>query len=186
MIKLVAGLGNKPTKYLATRHNIGFWAVDRLALMHKTPLKIKNTSGLEYSSLAGWYLCKPSKWINCSGEGIRELANKNGIEPEQVLVIHDEIDLPLGRVRIKHGGGHAGHNGLKDIERHLHSKDFWRVRIGVGHPRGTMNVDDYVLSVPPTSEKELLNDRVQMVCESIEDLLAGSMDLVVQRIHSET
>ena len=190
MLNIIAGLGNKPSKYLQTRHNAGFWLVDLLAKKYDITLAPKKSAnpGLEYGKEEsdGWILCKPSEFINTSGAGIAHLARKNGIAKEAILVLHDEIDLPLGKLRIKFGGGHAGHNGLKDIAMHLGTLDFWRLRIGIGHPRGKMDVDHYVLSIPPKEEREIINNRLDIFLEQFETIIQGDINSAVHYLHTET
>ena len=140
MIKLFVGLGNPGPDYEATRHNAGFWWIDALA----RELKVSLVPERSYYGLAGRtsvngqsvWLLQPQTFMNLSGKSVASLARFFKIQPEEILVVHDELDLPPGQVKLKRGGSHAGHNGLRDIHAQLGSPDDWRLRIGIGHPGG--------------------------------------------------
>lgn len=145
---LIAGLGNPGGGYAGNRHNVGFMLADALARRYGFPaFSSKHQSQLAQGEIAGEkiFLCKPQTFMNLSGGAVAAVAKFHKIPPEQVLVLHDELDLPLGKVRIKQGGGHGGHNGLRDIDRHL-GQNYWRMRIGIGHPGHKDVVHSYVLS----------------------------------------
>jgi PTH1 family peptidyl-tRNA hydrolase len=154
MIRLIVGLGNPGPEYAATRHNAGFWFIDEVASRLRAPLvPERGYFGLagraNVSGQAVWLL-KPTTYMNLSGKAVAALARFFKIEPAEILVAHDELDLPPGQVKLKQGGSHAGHNGLRDIHAQLGSADYWRLRIGIGHPGVKDQVVDYVLkSAPP-------------------------------------
>lgn len=159
-LRLIVGLGNPGGEYEATRHNVGFWLVERLARQLKATLA-PQSKFFGNAARAGelWLLC-PSTFMNRSGQSVAALARFYKIEPEQMLVVHDELDLPPGGLRIKRGGGTAGHNGLKDIQAQMGSADFWRLRVGIGHPRDSQSqqgVADYVLHAPRKEEQESID-----------------------------
>ncbi len=137
MIRLIAGLGNPGPEYEQTRHNAGFWFVDEAARLLKTSLQMERghfglVARANVSGQSVW-LVEPQTFMNLSGKSVASLARFFKIAPEEVLVVHDELDLPPGEAKLKKGGGHAGHNGLRDIHAQLGSPDYWRLRIGIGH-----------------------------------------------------
>src|SRR5574340_209360 len=150
-IRLIVGLGNPGRQYAATRHNVGFMWVERLAGTEGAALKPE----ARFHGLAGrlvldgreLWLLQPQTFMNVSGRAVAAFAHFYRLAPEEVLVVHDELDLPPGTVRLKQGGGHGGHNGLKDIVAHLHTPAFWRLRFGIGHPGEKDRVADYVLLI---------------------------------------
>ena len=157
-IKLLVGLGNPGEKYANTRHNAGFWWVDQLVAGTSSRLALEakfhgvagklNCASLNPNSLdlgAETWLLKPTTFMNASGKAVAAVANYYKISPEQIMVIHDELDLAPGNVKLKKGGGHGGHNGLKDIAAALGTKEFWRLRLGIGHPGDRNEVINYVL-----------------------------------------
>ena len=157
-IRLIVGLGNPGAQYEATRHNVGFWLADQLAEDFHTHFSVEaSLFGLlaKFKTIEGnVYLLKPTTYMNRSGQAVRAVAQFYKIDVEQILVLHDELDIPPGQIKLKKGGGHAGHNGLRDIQAQMGSPDFWRLRIGVGHPRTmglSQQVADYVLH-PPRKE----------------------------------
>lgn len=148
---LIVGLGNPGEQYAHTRHNAGFDTVDIIAeevgaRYWKTECGALTTKGVYRD--CDLVLAKPQSYMNTSGGPVKQLMNAYGIEPDQVIVIHDELDIDPGTVRVKFGGGHAGHNGLRSMCEKLGTRDWYRVRIGIGRPPGRMNVADYVLSLP--------------------------------------
>ena len=166
-MKLVVGLGNPGKKYERTRHNAGFWWVERLAQGLKAVFRSEGKFHGRIAKLAHpaeiWLLL-PDTYMNESGRAVAALASFYKIVPREILVVHDELDLPPGSVKLKLGGGLSGHNGLKDIAESLGSKDFWRLRIGIGHPRDTaateQEVVDYVLHPPRAEEQPLIEDAI--------------------------
>jgi peptidyl-tRNA hydrolase, PTH1 family len=166
-MKLVVGLGNPGKKYERTRHNAGFWCVERLAQGLKVVFRSEGKFHGRIAKLAHpaeiWLLL-PDTYMNESGRAVAALASFYKIVSREILVVHDELDLPPGSVKLKLGGGLSGHNGLKDISESLGSKDFWRLRIGIGHPRDTaateQEVVDYVLHPPRAEEQPLIEEAI--------------------------
>ena len=157
MIRLIAGLGNPGPEYADTRHNAGFWFVDEAARLLKTSLQMERGHfGLvARANMAGQsiWLVEPQTYMNLSGKSVASLARFFKIAPEEVLVVHDELDLPPGEAKLKKGGGHAGHNGLRDIHAQLGSADYWRLRIGIGHPGNRNEVANGVLKKPSQDDR---------------------------------
>ncbi|MEO8441782.1 MAG: aminoacyl-tRNA hydrolase [Betaproteobacteria bacterium] len=165
-MKLVVGLGNPGKKYERTRHNAGFWWAERLAHSAHAALRSDGKFHGQVAKLShatDVWLLMPDTFMNNSGRAVAALATFYKIEPSEILVVHDELDLAPGVARMKFGGGASGHNGLKDIIECLGSKDFWRLRIGIGHPRDTateQEVVDYVLHPPRSAEQPLIDDAI--------------------------
>lgn len=188
-IKLLVGLGNPGPEYERTPHNVGFWLIDELARRYKGQLKPESKFHGDACkiNIAGHdcWLLKPMTFMNHSGQSVTALANYFKIGPSQVLVAHDELDFPSGSVRLKYGGGHGGHNGLRDIMPSL-GKDFYRLRIGVGHPGDRHKVTDYLLG---RASKEVLEGAMQSIYEAldvIELLIKGEIDKAMQVLHSDS
>jgi PTH1 family peptidyl-tRNA hydrolase len=187
-IRLVVGLGNPGPEYAQTRHNVGFWFVDALALGHGEVFRAEaKLHGLLCRLRLGGRdlrLLKPSTYMNRSGQSVAAVARYFDLPPESILVAHDELDLPLGTVRLKQGGGHAGHNGLRDTIPALGSPDFWRLRIGIGHPGDRSLVTPYVLGRPSKDDTERLIDALRDAEGVLDDLLDGRFQPAVNRLHS--
>jgi len=184
---LIVGLGNPTSEYESTRHNAGFWFVDGVANRYGLSFHadVRSQSQLATMDLNGErvYLLKPMKYMNRSGDSVAALANYYKISPARILVAHDELDLLPGVVRLKRGGGHGGHNGLRDIISKLGSADFTRVRLGIGHPGNRNDVVDYVLGRPPKIDRELLLGAVERSVEFIPQVLNGGLDKVMNALH---
>lgn len=179
-IRLIVGLGNPGAQYEATRHNVGFWLADQLAEDFHTHFSVEaSLFGLlaKFKTIEGnVYLLKPTTYMNRSGQAVRAVAQFYKIDVEQILVLHDELDIPPGQIKLKKGGGHAGHNGLRDIQAQMGSPDFWRLRIGVGHPRTmglSQQVADYVLHPPRKEDMPSLEAALNRGRLSVEALLKG-------------
>ncbi|MCF8186982.1 MAG: aminoacyl-tRNA hydrolase [Sulfuritalea sp.] len=187
-IKLFVGLGNPGGQYEATRHNAGFWWVDQLALTSKSQLsldaKFFAISG-KLSPTNDTWLLKPNTFMNASGKAVAALANYYKILPEQILVIHDELDLPAGTVKLKKGGGHGGHNGLKDITAALGTADFWRLRFGIGHPGDKNEVVNFVLKAPTKDEQTAINECLDKSMNVVPQLLSGDFEQAMLKLHSK-
>ncbi len=176
-IRLIVGLGNPGAQYELTRHNAGFWLADHLAEDLKTSFKMEagffgQLAKAKYQS-ENIYLLKPATYMNRSGQAVRAVAQFYKIAVEEILVLHDELDLSPGQVKLKKGGGHAGHNGLRDIQAAMGSPNFWRLRMGIGHPRQlglAQNVADYVLHMPRKEDMPLIEDEIRR-CRVIAPLL---------------
>jgi PTH1 family peptidyl-tRNA hydrolase len=187
MIRLLVGLGNPGPEYEATRHNAGFWWLDAVARKLGTTLMPQRSYfGLaaKASTVHGVvWLLQPMTYMNLSGKSVAALARFFKIEPEQVLVAHDELDLMPGQVKIKFGGGHAGHNGLRDIHAQLGSADYWRLRLGIGHPGVKAEVVDYVLRKPAAEQRELIEQTIARTVDALDLLLAGDMERAMMKVH---
>ncbi|QEP43443.1 aminoacyl-tRNA hydrolase [Ectothiorhodospiraceae bacterium BW-2] len=189
-IQIIAGLGNPGPQYQQTRHNAGFWLVDALAERCGASWQRQSRFQAEVAQITlngePVWLLKPMTFMNRSGSAIGALSRYYKIEaPEAILVAHDELDLPPGRVRLKQGGGHGGHNGLRDTISHLNSRDFWRLRLGIGHPGSAAEVTPYVLGSAPVSEQPQLWQMVQRTVEEIEAIVAGEFQVVMNRLHRD-
>lgn len=187
-MKLIVGLGNPGKEYTATRHNAGAWWVSRLAAeLHVTLKAEARFHGLCAHIGQGddeLWLLNPQTYMNVSGKAVAAICRFYKIPPEQMLVIHDDLDLPPGTPKLKLGGGLGGHNGLKDIAAHLASRDFWRLRIGIGHPGDKNAVADYVLQPPRKEEATLINEAI---CRSLEiwPLIAqGNCQAAMLKLHT--
>ncbi|HTH93825.1 MAG TPA: aminoacyl-tRNA hydrolase [Rhodocyclaceae bacterium] len=158
-LRLIVGLGNPGAEYTKTRHNAGFWFCERLAREFSVPLNHENRfHGIAGNARAqGIWILLPQTFMNRSGLAVRALAQFHKIAPAEILVVHDELDIPPGQLRLKFGGGSGGHNGLKDITSHLGSPDYWRLRVGIGHPGDRNEVVNFVLK-PPRREEQVQID----------------------------
>jgi PTH1 family peptidyl-tRNA hydrolase len=186
-MRLVVGLGNPGREYEATRHNVGFWWVDRLAGQAGVPMKREGRFHGEVGKLPGTrecWLLKPTTFMNLSGRAVQALAQFYKMDVGEILVVHDELDFPPGTVKLKKGGGVAGHNGLKDIAAHL-GPDFWRLRIGIGHPGSRGDVSSYVLNAPRKEEKPLIEDAVTRSLEAWPLLLEDKMEAAMLKLHTK-
>jgi peptidyl-tRNA hydrolase, PTH1 family len=188
MIKLFVGLGNPDPEYEATRHNAGFWFVDALARQLNAPLALdKNYHGqvarLNVGGQTVWLL-KPLTFMNLSGKSVAALARFFKIAPEKILVAHDELDIVPGQVKLKFGGSHAGHNGLRDIHAQLGTGDYWRLRLGVGHPGVKAEVIDWVLKKPLAEHRTAIEESIDRCIRAVPDLLAGNMEKATMLIHT--
>ena len=187
-IRLIVGLGNPGEQYAATRHNVGFWLVDRIAEDSRETFRAepKFQGHLCRVSVAGsdLRLLKPMTYMNHSGRSVVTVTRYFDIPPEQILVAYDELDLPAGRVKIKRGGGHAGHNGIRDTITALGSADFWRLRIGISHPGNKAQVVGYVLGRPSKEESQAINGVLDDAESSLPDLMAGRFHLAMNRLHT--
>ncbi len=189
MIRLFVGLGNPGPEYEATRHNVGFWWVDALARRLNCTLQPERSyHGLvartQRSGESVWLL-QPMTYMNLSGKSVAALARFFKIEPSQILVVHDELDLLPGQMKLKQGGSAAGHNGIKDIQAQLGGTDFWRLRLGIGHPGVRAEVANYVLRKPPAAERDAIEDCLSRSLEAVDTLLAGDMARAVTLIHAQ-
>ncbi len=169
---LVAGLGNPGPKYAKTRHNVGFMVIDNLIEeLSPTKLSSSNFEG-ELFKTANHFLLKPATYMNLSGESLAKVCRFYKIDTQDVVVVHDDLDLPFGALRFKRGGGHGGHNGLKSVDAHI-GKDYIRIRIGIGKPEHKTEVASYVLSDFSQEELKHLNDILSQATDAAKDLLRG-------------
>ena len=187
-IRLIVGLGNPGREYERTRHNAGYWWVDAIAERKRAPWKRE-------SKFSGWTarmeegghdfrLLKPGTYMNESGRSVSAMMRFYRIEPAQMLVVHDELDLPPGTVRLKKGGGTGGHNGLTDIVEALGSKDFWRLRIGIGHPGHKDLVADYVLAKARRVEQDAIDPAFERSLDLLPRLATGRMNDAMTWLHT--
>jgi PTH1 family peptidyl-tRNA hydrolase len=185
---LVVGLGNPGEEYAGTRHNVGVAVVELLARRHGGQLKKSKEHALVAEVRIGSHrvaLAYPQTFMNDSGRAVAPLVRRHGIEDlHRLVVVHDELDLPTGRLRVKVGGGLAGHNGLKSIKAHLHSDDFVRVRIGVGKPPGTQSGRDFVLRRPGKAEQAEFDLAVERAADSVEAVLLDGADAAMARFNA--
>ena len=183
-LRLVVGLGNPGAQYRATRHNAGFWVVEGLARIWGATLRPGKWKALEatveHPSLGRVMLLEPQTYMNESGQSVAPLARFYKLAPEEIIVIHDELDLPPGRLRIKQGGGHGGHNGLRSIIDQWGERNFYRVRIGVGRPPRTSDVVKYVLEQPSKAQWTKLDEAVIRATEAVERLLRDGLGATQQ------
>lgn len=187
-IRLFVGLGNPGAQYEDTRHNAGFWWIDQICAQtsSKTSLEAKffGHSG-RLNGQADTWLLKPTTFMNASGRAVAALARFYKIAPEAVLVIHDELDLPPGTARLKQGGGHGGHNGLKDIAAQLGSNNFWRLRLGIGHPGERSEVVNYVLHAPMREEMQQIESAMDASTLVLPQLLQGEFSAAMLKLHTK-
>lgn len=187
-IQLIVGLGNPGPDYARTRHNAGFWFVEQLAQQHHKNLRTE----AKFFGLCGQFtqageecrLLLPTTYMNHSGQAVLALAHFYRIPVSAILVIHDELDLPIGTLRLKQGGGDGGHNGLKDISAKLNSKNYWRLRIGIGHPGHRDRVHDYVLSPASKAEHSKILETIDAGLSALPLILRGDMQKAMQLLHT--
>ncbi|MFO1245613.1 MAG: aminoacyl-tRNA hydrolase [Ramlibacter sp.] len=188
MIKLFVGLGNPGTEYEATRHNAGFWWVDVLA----RELKLAWVADRSYHGLVARgtvhgqtvWLLKPQTFMNLSGKSVAALARFFKIQPDEILVVHDELDVVPGQAKLKFGGSHAGHNGLRDIHAQLGTGDYWRLRLGIGHPGVKAEVIHWVLKKPAPEQREAIEACIDRTLKAVPAMLAGEMDKATLVVHT--
>ena len=190
-IRLIVGLGNPGPEHEQDRHNAGFWFVQALAQAQGASLarEAKFFGAVTKAQLGArpfWLLC-PQTYMNRSGQAVAALAGFYRIAPEEILVVHDELDLLPGQLRIKRGGGSAGHNGLKDISARLGTPDYWRLRVGIGHPRTlqlNQPVVDFVLHRPAREEQQAIDDSIAQALRCVPELLDGHFEAATMKLHT--
>jgi PTH1 family peptidyl-tRNA hydrolase len=189
-VQLIVGLGNPGPEYDQTRHNAGALFVERVAASQRVNLSVDR----KYFGLVGKFnhqerevrLLIPTTYMNRSGQSVAALANFFKIKPEEILVAHDELDMPPGVAKLKQGGGHGGHNGLRDIIAQLgNQNNFHRLRLGIGHPGHASLVSGYVLGRAPRSEQELLDKSIDFALEVLPEILAGDWTVAMRKLHSQ-
>ena len=187
-IKLIVGLGNPGREYDSTRHNAGFWFVDLVAKKYQVSLNLESKFfgyvGKFKHAGVDVYLLKPQTFMNLSGKSILALANFYKTLPQEILVAHDELDFEPGVIKLKLGGGVAGHNGLKDTKRVL-GADFWRLRIGIGHPGDKNKVVDFVLKNPRLEERIEIDNALDRAITTLDLLLSGEQDKALKQLHTK-
>ena len=190
MIRLVVGLGNPGKDYERTRHNAGFWLVERFAsasgLHFRKDPKYQALVARVEGGAAGSpvFLLLPQSFMNASGRAVQMLAGFFKIQPPEILVVHDELDFAPGVARVKQGGGIAGHNGLKDISQRIGSHDYWRLRLGIGHPGDKSVVADYVLDKPSAGDRAAIDEAIERALKVLPEMLTGDMQGAIQKLHS--
>ena len=186
-IALIAGLGNPGPGYKGTRHNAGFWFIDELSQHYSLDFKLESRFKGEVANakIKGLPIrvLRPVTFMNESGQSVASLMRYFAIEPDSLLVVHDDLDLEPGVARLKEGGGHGGHNGLRDLSRHLDSNDFVRLRLGIGHPGHPDDVTDYVLHAPPANERLAILGAVSRAVALIEPMINGDHAVVMNELH---
>jgi PTH1 family peptidyl-tRNA hydrolase len=186
-LRIIVGLGNPGPEHQVTRHNAGFWFVDLLARRHGGEFRDYRKYSGETARISiadrEIMLLKPTTYMNRSGLSIRQVSDFFKIAPEEILVAHDELDLPVGTVRLKQGGGHGGHNGLRDTIAHI-GEGFWRLRLGIGHPGNKAEVIDYVLTRAPRTEEDLILETISTTADVMPLLLEQGAERAMTRLHS--
>jgi PTH1 family peptidyl-tRNA hydrolase len=187
-IELIVGLGNPGTEYEPTRHNAGFWFVEELVGRCQGGFRAEPRFQSEVARcLLDGHECrlqKPLTFMNRSGQPVAALARFFKIPTQSILVVHDELDLPPGTIRLKKGGGHGGHNGLRDLISHLGGKDFYRLRVGIGHPGHKDQVVDYVLKRPSKADRCLIDDAISEALAAIPEIIGGHFERAMNSLHS--
>ncbi len=189
-IQLIVGLGNPGADYAKTRHNAGFWFVDELAYRLKaTPFKDEKKFFGEVAKAKvqgeDVWLLKPNTFMNRSGQAVLALAQFYKIPPENILVVHDELDILPGTVKFKQGGGNGGHNGLKDIQARLATPNFWRLRLGIGHPGDKSMVSNFVLKKPVAAEQTAIDDTISHSLDAMDAILSGDFEAAKRHLHNK-
>lgn len=188
MIKLIVGLGNPGREYQDTRHNAGFWLVDQLARKLGVSFSLEGKYFAEVARCKvdgnDLWLLKPQTYMNLSGKAVQILASFYKILPEEILVVHDELDFKPGKTKLKQGGGNGGHNGLKDIDRVI-GKNYWRVRIGIGHPGDAAKVAGYVLTKPPVDDLIAIEQNIDKVISVSGSLINADFATAQKIIHTK-
>ena len=186
MIRLVVGLGNPGKEHERTRHNAGFWLVEKYAQANGFTLR----KDAKFKALVGknaggvWFLL-PQSFMNLSGQPVQMLAGFFKIKPDEILVVHDELDFEPGTARLKQGGGIAGHNGLRDISQRLGTHEYWRLRLGVGKPPAGTEGGDYVLQKPPAEERTAIDASIENALGVLPQCIAGDLQGAMQKLHTQ-
>lgn len=186
--RLIVGLGNPGSEYERTRHNVGFWFIDQLADKLRVTLAPEGKFFGRVGRTGDLWLLQPTTFMNRSGQSVAALAQFYKIAPAEILVVHDELDLPPGGIRLKQGGGNGGHNGLKDIQARLSTPDFWRLRLGIGHPRTlglAQQVADFVLHPPRKEELPDIEHALARCLLAWPKLVAGDFAGAQQQLHGK-
>ena len=187
-ISLIVGLGNPGNNYAETRHNAGFRFIDgllrRLGASLKSESRFDGEAGRVVIADRDVWLLMPQTFMNASGQSVARLANFYKIAPEEILVVHDELDLQPGTARLKQGGGHGGHNGLRDIINRLGSREFMRLRIGIGHPGSAPQVESYVLKKAPKAEQQQIDAAIDAALAQVDEIVHGNYEQVMNDLHT--
>src|SRR4051812_37839531 len=185
-MKLIVGLGNPGDKYERTRHNAGFWLIERFSALSATPMRkdAKFQALVDRHGESGTWLVMPQNFMNASGRAVQMIASFFKITPAEILVVHDELDFAPGVVKMKQGGGIAGHNGLRDISARLGSHDYWRLRIGVGHPGDRNAVVEYVLNKPSADDRALIDGAITRALDVMPLIIGGDLQSAMLKLHT--
>jgi len=187
-LRLIVGLGNPGADYVDTRHNAGFWLIDEIAAQQGLSFRFEKRFNADECKFKAHghdvFLLKPQTFMNRSGQAVAALARYYKIAPGEILVIHDELDLSPGTNRIKQAGGHGGHNGLRDIVNHLGSREFFRIRVGIGHPGDSKQVINYVLHKPSAADLSAIENASRDTLAVMPQLLEGRIDKAMQALHT--
>src|SRR3990167_3185232 len=187
-MKLIIGLGNPGKSYEKTRHNAGAWFLEALAQSHHTNLKLEKKFSAFFAQTTidqhHCYLAIPTTFMNLSGESVQAAMDFYKINPNELLIAHDDLDLPVGSVRLKFGGGHGGHNGLRDIIAQLQTPDFYRLRLGIGHPGDSDLVTDYVLNNPSKTDAEQIHAAITKALTVMPPILNNNIEQAMQMLHT--
>lgn len=196
MFKLIAGLGNPGSKHDKDRHNAGFWLVNELARLFHGQWQEETKFHGELAKIKlgseDVYLLKPTTFMNRSGQAVSALCKFHKIDPRSILIVHDELDLKAGVARLKYSGGLGGHNGLKDISAHISTNDYWRLRLGIGHPRDSedsnknLDVADYVLKKPRLEEQIDIDRAISVFIKQVPKIILGDIVGATMDLHSNT
>lgn len=187
-LSLIVGLGNPGAQYAATRHNVGYWFIEKVAEHYHAVWRLENkfqghVCQIKLDHHVCWLL-RPNTFMNHSGQSVAALAHFYKIPPELILVCHDELSFSAGVIRLKEGGGHAGHNGLRDIIARLHSSEFKRLRIGINHPGERSQVVNYVLNKPSQQDQSLITEAISQAIAVLPDLVAGDFQKAFRFLHN--
>lgn len=189
-ISLIAGLGNPGSQYTTTRHNVGFWFLERLQREYQVSFSLQKKFKAEVGTFVyegrNVRVVAPTTFMNLSGQSVAPLASFYRVDPSEILVVHDELDLSPGIARLKIGGGHGGHNGLRDIVQKLGSKAFLRLRIGIGHPGSASAVSGYVLKRPSISDQKLIENSLDDTIRVFAQILSGDYAKAMNTLHTES
>ena len=188
-IQLVVGLGNPGSQYERTRHNAGVWLTEALTHRHQLTLSPEKKFLGSYSKMRigsnNLHFLVPSTFMNNSGQSVKAITHFYKIPTDAILVLHDELDLPVGQVKLKRGGGHAGHNGLRSIIQHLGSADFWRFRVGIGHPGHRDKVSSFVLNTPSVADRIQIDRSIDNAVDVFDCLFDGEFEKAMRQLHTK-
>ncbi|MFT6309391.1 MAG: PTH1 family peptidyl-tRNA hydrolase [Patiriisocius sp.] len=186
--ELIAGFGNPGSEYAATRHNAGFWFVDELAARAGATFNTDKRffAAVASAQIAGRkvLLVKPMNYMNNSGQGLAAVARFFKIDTKKILIAHDELDIAPGEIRLKRAGGHGGHNGLRDSVAKMGNGDFWRLRIGIGHPGHKSAVSGYVLKRAPADQQRLIDEAVELALRESTTIIDGDINEATKELHT--
>lgn len=189
-IQLIVGLGNPGSEYASTRHNVGAWFIDAFCRQHKLMLKSETKFNAKFTSFSilghDVKIMIPNTYMNHSGQAVSAVAKYYQIPVENIIIVHDELDLPVETIRFKTGGGHGGHNGLRDIIHHMHSREFHRLRIGIDHPGHKDGVVDYVLQKPSKADEQKIQIAIEDGLRVMNDIIVGNFQAAMQKLHTSS